>query len=586
MTGLRKERVEPLLTRFSVLCARDPAGRMTMSFRKIFPVGILASGLAACVTAPKPSTDSGVEKAIPIATIAQGSLSGSAQGGIATYKGIPFAKAPIGDLRWKAPVEHGGWNEVRDATRFGDSCVQIAASPTANSIYAEDPSPMSEDCLFLNIWAKEGARKAPVFVWIHGGALVSGSSKFGMYDGTRMAEEGVVFVSVNYRLGPLGYLAHPALSAESADGVSGNYGLLDQIAALRWVQKNIAAFGGDPERVTIAGESAGALSVMYLMASPAARGLFGRAVSQSGYMISSPELNRAAHGHVSAESQGLWLQEKLAAADLAAMRRIDGAQLTQQALAAGFLTWGTIDGKLIPEQTYETFRRGEQAPVPLLAGFNSGEIRTLRRLLPPEPESGAAYRSTIEASYGDFATRFLDLYPATDIEESMLATTRDALYGWTAERMVRDQTTIGQNAWLYLFDHGYPAADEAGLHAFHASEIPFTLGNTDKITPNWPQIPDTPSEREFADKLFSYWVSFTRGETLAPVGAPAWPAFGREGNVMVFTDRFTRRSGGMGPAFALQDELVCRRAADGSLSWHWNVGIASPENPGPQPSCR
>ena len=559
---------------------------MTVSFRRIFSIGILASGLAACVTAPKLSSDSGAEKAAPIATVAQGSLSGSAQGGIATYKGIPFAQAPVGDLRWKAPVKHDGWDGIRDATSFGDSCIQLAASPTANSIYAEDPSPMSEDCLFLNVWAKEDARKEPVFVWIHGGALISGSSKFGMYDGTRMAKEGVVFVSINYRLGPLGYLAHPELSAESPDGVSGNYGLLDQIAALRWVQENIGAFGGDPERVTIAGESAGALSVMYLMASPAARGLFDRAISQSGYMISSPELDRAVHGHAAAETQGRWLQEQLAAGDLAAMRRMDAEPLTQRALAAGYLTWGTIDGLIIPHQIYETFRRGKQAAVPLLAGFNSGEIRTLRRLLPPAPDSSDVYRATIEASYGDLATRFLDLYPATDIEESMLATTRDALYGWTAERMVRDQIAIGQDAWLYLFDHGYPATEEAGLHAFHASEIPFALGNTDKVTPNWPQIPDTPNERAFADKLFSYWVSFTRDGTLDPEGAPAWPAFGRDGHVMVFTDEFVRRSGGMGPAFALHDELVCRRAADGSISWHWNVGIASPKNPGPQSSCR
>ena len=511
--------------------------------------------------------------------MAQGELRGSVDGGVASYKGIPFAAPPVGDRRWRPPAKPSAWDGERDATGFGASCIQLPVSASANSIYAEDPAPMSEDCLFLNVWSREGSAKAPVFVWIHGGALVSGGSKFGMYDGAAMAREGVVVVSINYRLGPLGWLAHEELSAESADGISGNYGLLDQIAALEWVRDNIAAFGGDPDRVTIAGESAGALSVMYLMASPEAQGLFDRAISQSGYMISSPALDRAAHGHEPAHAQGAWLQEKLEAADLAEMRRMDAQDLTETALMSGFLTWGTIDGKVLPRQTYETFASGEQAAVPLLAGFNSGEIRSLRRLLPPAPASAGAYRTAIAASYGDLAARFLAQYPATDIDESMLAATRDALYGWTAERMMRDQRAIGQDGWLYLFDHGYPAADAAGLHAFHASEIPYVLGNTDRITDNWPQIPDTQAERAFADRMFRSWLAFAKGE------AP-WEGYGAQGNLMHITDDFAVRSGGLGEAFRLHDELVCRRFADGKISWHWNVGVASPPNPGPVASCR
>ncbi|GMM92154.1 carboxylesterase/lipase family protein [Qipengyuania sp. MTN3-11] len=547
---------------------------------------LAAASLAACAHSPVDPVLAPASSDAPVVRTSQGGLQGSRDGSVRSFKGIPFAQAPVGPLRWQAPRPHPGWSGTRQAVEFGASCVQPVVSTAANSVYADDPTPISEDCLFLNVWAPEDARDAPVFVWIHGGALVSGSSKFGMYDGARMAEQGIVFVSVNYRLGPLGYLAHPELSAESADGVSGNYGLLDQIAALRWVENNIAAFGGDPDQVTVAGESAGALSVMYLMTSPAARGLFDRAISQSGYMISSPALDETVHGHLSAENQGLWLQEKLGKADLAGLRAMDARQLTDTALGAGFLTWGTIDGKVIPRQTYESFRRGEQAPVPLLAGFNSGEIRTLRRLLPPPPDDAAAYRTAIEASYGDLAPRFLALYPPTDIDESMLATTRDALYGWTAERMVRDQHALGKDAWLYLYDHGYPSTDAAGLHAFHAAEIPFVLGNTDKVTPNWPAIPDTPAERRFADTLFSYWVSFARGGQPQAPGAPAWPAYGSEGKMMVLADGFDVRSGGIGPAFALQDEVVCRRSAQGATPWHWNVGIASPVNPAPIPSCR
>ena len=515
-----------------------------------------------------------------------GIVAGTLNDGIRSFKGIPYAQPPVGDLRWKPPEAPALWSGVRDAKEFGHSCIQLPANPTSNSIYADDPSPMSEDCLTLNIWSPSSAENAPVFVWIHGGALVSGSSKFSMYDGESLARKGIVFVSINYRLGPLGYLAHPALSAESDRGVSGNYGLLDQIAALRWVKENISAFGGDPERVTIAGESAGALSVMYLMASPDARGLFDQAISQSGYMISSPKLSDRANGHFSGEELGQWLQGKLGAPDLDAMRSMDGQELTQKAISSGYLTWGTIDGEILPRQTVESFNKNEQAPVPLLAGYNSGEIRSLRRLLPPAPATEADYRDAVRKNYGDLAELFLELYPADDIDESMLAATRDAMYGWTAERMVAGQEQLDRSSFLYLFDHGYPAANEAGLHAFHAAEIPYVLGNIDKITPVWPAIPDNPQERAFASSLLDYWASFAHtGQPQAP-GQEAWLSYGAERNIMVFAQSPAARRGGIGRAFDLQEKIVCRRLADGTISWHWNVGIASPENPGPDAQCR
>lgn len=548
---------------------------------RVFAAALLLSG---CATTAERIPADGDSKLVVSAPA--GSVEGTINDGIRSFKGIPYASPPVGSLRWRPPAAPARWSGVRDATEFGDSCVQLRANPAANSIYADDTGPTSEDCLTLNIWGDPEANDAPVFVWIHGGALVSGSSRFSMYDGESLARKGIVFVSINYRLGPLGYLAHPALSAESERGISGNYGLLDQIAALRWIRENISAFGGDPDRVTIAGESAGALSVMYLMASPDARGLFSQAVSQSGYMISSPELSKGAHGHFSGEELGLWLQGKLGTPDLDAMRSMDAQELTDKAIGSGYLTWGTIDGEVLPLQTVETFNRNEQAPVPLLAGYNSGEIRSLRRLLSPPPETATAYRDAIRKSYGDLADLFLGLYPADDIDEGMLAATRDAMYGWTAERMVAGQEGMGQRSFLYLFDHGYPAADAAGLHAFHASEIPYVLGNVDRVPAGWPAIPADAKERAFASSLLDYWATFARDGVPMAAKGEAWPSYGKARNIMVFRDAPAPRSGGIGKAFDLQQQVVCRRLLDGGISWHWNVGIASPENPGPDPQCR
>src|SRR3984957_3345731 len=212
-----------------------------------------------------------------------GKLQGLNEEGLNVFKGIAYAQPPVGQLRWHAPVPLPRWEGVKSATEFGASCVQPIA-PTPN-LYTDDVKPMSEDCLSLNIWAPKNAKNAPVFFWIYGGALVGGSSREALYDGAKLAARGVVVVSINYRLGGLGWLAHPQLSAESPLGVSGNYGLLDQVEALRWVRRNVGSFGGDPSNVTIAGESAGALSVMYLMAAPAARGLFSKGIAESGYMI-------------------------------------------------------------------------------------------------------------------------------------------------------------------------------------------------------------------------------------------------------------------------------------------------------------
>jgi len=231
-----------------------------------------------------------------------GRMEGVLEGKVEVFKGIPFALPPVGPARWKPPRPMPRWAGVKKATDFQPACWQ--PKPRLSNIYTRDPMPMSEACLTLNIWSPSGVRKAPVFFWIYGGALVGGANREPTYNGIRFADQGIVVVSINYRLGVLGWLAHPELSAESPLGVSGNYGLLDQIGALQWVQRNIRAFGGDPSNVTIAGESAGALSVMYLMAASAARDLFSKAIAESAYMIAVPELKQRSFGLPSAEESG------------------------------------------------------------------------------------------------------------------------------------------------------------------------------------------------------------------------------------------------------------------------------------------
>jgi len=520
----------------------------------------------------------------PVVRAPAGSVRGEAADGVNIFRGIPYARPPVGELRWRPPLQHPRWRDVRDATAFGPACVQPTARGT--SIYAGELGPMSEDCLSLNIWAPANAHNAPVMVWIHGGSLVTGAGSEAMYDGARLARQGIIVVSINYRLGVLGYMAHPALSAESRRNISGNYGLLDQIEALRWVQRNISAFGGDARSVTIAGESAGALSVMYLMAAPDARGLFHRAIAQSAYMITMPVLRNSPYADLPAsEPVGVWLGTQLGANDLPALRSMDAEAITNAAVRAGYFPLGTIDGRTLRRQLVDVFDRGEQAPVAILAGFNEGEIRSLRFLLPPPPADGDAYTSEIRARYGDLADAFLARYPASNVGESMLATTRDAMYGWTSERLVAKQSAAGAPSYLYYFDHGYPAADEAGLHAFHAAEIPYVFGTNTSTPPRWPAVPNTPEEARFTDAMMSYWATFVRGGAPSAPGQPTWSPYGAERAYMAFEDAPRMRANVSNGAYEIHEAVVCRRRAQGSVAWNWNVGVISPPLPADAPEC-
>ena len=541
--------------------------------RRLLAVGLAAASLA--VSAPA-FAQSG-----PTVDAPSGVAVGQAQGDLRVFKGLPYAQPPVGSLRWTAPKALPRWSGARDAGQFGPACWQPKSK---GNIYVDPPAAMSEDCLSLNIWSPKTAKKLPVLLWIHGGSLVGGASSESLFDGSRLAERGLVVVSINYRLGVFGYMAHPGLSAESPEGLSGNYGLLDQIQALHWVRDNIEAYGGDPSNVTIAGESAGGLSVMYLMASPKAQGLFSKAIAESAYMISGPALKEAAFGFPAAEQVGAYLGDKLNAPDVASLRALPPQALMDGAAANGFLPLGVVDGKVLPRQLVDAFDRGEQAHVPILAGFNSGEIRSLRMLLPPAPANPVDYAARIRAGYGDLADAFLKLYPPGSIDESMLATTRDAMYGWTAERLAVKQTAVGQPAYLYEFDHVIPRADAQGLHGFHGSEIPYVFGTLDRVPAFWPRSPKTPEEAKLSEQMTAYWASFAQTGRPQAAGAVTWPRWGASEAFMAFQDRPRIGVRPLGGAYALQEEVVCRRKAH-NIAWHWNVGVIAPPLPPKTPGC-
>jgi para-nitrobenzyl esterase len=523
----------------------------------------------------------------PVVHTVQGDISGLALpgGDVTVFRGLRYAQPPTGALRWKPPIAPSDWTGVRAAVEFGPACIQPL--PTTPTLYTDNPARMSEDCLFLNIWQPAHVAHAPVMVWIHGGSLRSGNLASGLYDGSQLARKGVIVVTLNYRLGPLGYFAYPGLTVESPHHSSGNYGLLDQIEALRWVRDNIDRFGGDPGNITLFGESAGALSTIELMASPLARGLFHKVIVQSGYMVSNMELQRTSFGQPTAEAFGQYFAQQLGASGLRALRLMDAATLVQRAYAAGYDPQATIDGWVLPRQIVETFDRGEQARVPMIVGFNGGEVRSLRGIfIPPLPKSAAEYESMVRKIYGDLADRYLQLYPGAHIEESALAAGRDAFYGWSAQRLARKQTQLGMPAYLYYFEHQYPA--EAALHveAFHASELPYEFGLVVSRTgfpPNWPRMPDDARERALSDAFMSYVTSFARsGQPEAP-GEPAWKPFAEGEAFLDIQDTPQLATHILPGTYELHEEVIARRRAAGTQNWYINVGLASPVVPAAPP---
>jgi len=497
--------------------------------------GLRAALLLGCllaIVAPTHAAPKATAQAAPHARVAQGALAGTMDRGARAFLGIPYAQPPVGEQRWRAPIPPKPWRGTRDATRFGPGCMQPPPDPFGawTVEYMAGPD-MSEDCLTLNVWAPASGTALPVLVWIHGGAFMGGSGAIPIYNGASLAQHGAVVVTINYRLGIFGFMAHPALSAESPRHVSGNYGVLDAIEALRWVQANIARFGGDPARVTIAGQSAGAAMVNDLVVSPDAKGLFARGIAESGSGMGIAMLSLAV-----AERQGESIQQAAGLASLAALRALPAA--SAQALkvppppgAAGDnlrLPFGPVlDGVVQPVDA----GRGDVAvasPVPLLTGYNADEDRSMFAAA----VGAQAFEAKVRTRYGASAGRLLALYPHADdaqADDSDRLLARDRyMVSLTLWSLARTQAS-GQPVHGYFFDHVLPGPDAAKFRSFHTAEVPYVFGVLEG-----PGRQFGPQDEAVSDVMQGYWLQFMRsgdpnGGTAGgmPGGAPLpqWPRF-------------------------------------------------------------
>jgi len=488
---------------------------------------------------------SGVVGAAPVElTTPQGVLMGETapeSADIAVFKHIPYALPPVGERRWRHAEAAPAWTGARLATQFSPGCLQPGYPE--GSFYARPAVPTSEDCLYLNVWtplhavippaqpdpdvgnvpqdsatatntdaeAVERAR-LPVMVWIHGGGLTRGSGANPVYDGANLASKGVVLVTINYRLGVFGYMAHPEASAESPFGVSGNYATSDQVAALKWVQDNIAAFGGDPDNVTIFGESAGSWSVHHMLASPRAKGLFHRAIGQSGARFGAmPVLKGDAS---SAHAQGIKLQTGLGVSS-PDLRQLDGPTILGAGQRMRF--GGVVDGVFFPEQLHRMFAQHRYNVVPLLVGYNADEGTTLGGLN-SAPKTPKAYKAGIQERYGDNAKAILAAYPAQSPVQSSLALLRDMSFGHGMHAWARFNAQKQRDTYFYYFTHK-PYGDPLG--AFHAAEIAYVFENV----PSSESPEMSVANQRLAQQMSDYWVAFARTGKPDVEGAPVWPRY-------------------------------------------------------------
>jgi para-nitrobenzyl esterase len=438
--------------------------------------------------------------------------------GLSVYKGLPFAAPPVGALRWRDPQPATPWKGVRDARSFAPACMQ-----TSVSMPGETPPPISEDCLYLNVWtpARRADARLPVMVWIHGGGFTSGSAAMPLYWGDRLAKRGVIVVTVAYRLGALGFLAHPELTRESRRNSSGDYGLMDQIAALKWVKRNIAAFGGDPSRVTILGQSAGAASVSLLMASPEAKGLFRRAVGESGGAFEPVEL---APGwlQANAEKAGEAYAASLGAKSIAELRALPTARLFNA--QADTVDHPVIDHYVLPEPPYQVFAEGRQNDVPVLIGSNAEEARALVDL---STVRAATYLDDIRRKWGPLPEPLLAAYPHATDDEARQARAhfeRDLRFGWDMWAWARLQAQTGKNKVFYYHFTRSPPFPQGSVYAgwgpSHYAELWYVFDHLDQEPWAW-----SAADRKLADLMATYWTNFAKAGDPNGAGLPAWPDF-------------------------------------------------------------
>jgi para-nitrobenzyl esterase len=473
-----------------------------------------------------------------------GVIQGTVEEGLAVYRGIPYAAPPVGDLRWRAPQPAAKWQGVRMAEQFGAPCIQ------SNKAIENNPIKHSEDCLYLNVWtpARSATDRLPVMFWIHGGGFTAGATLERLYHGEQLAKKGVVMVTIGYRLGVMGFLAHPGLGAEHPRRVSGNYGVLDMIAGLQWVQRNIAAFGGDPARVTIFGESAGGAAISILCGSPLARGLFHRAISQSGGFF-APPIGSSAGGPMAgrlladAEKAGAAWAATLGAATIADLRRLPAEKLLAASTPAGRgaaapppppagtvvtsppaarpSTSPVVDGWVIVDDYYRLYEAGRYNDTPILVGYNSDEGASIGT-----PQSPESYIEGVRQRYGPFADKLLALYPSGEgkVAKTARDLSRDVSFGWATWTWARLQTRTGKSkAFLYYFDQhpDYPAdSPRFGWGAPHAAEVPFVFQHLDLR-----QAERTPEDKGLSDTIVAYWINFATHGDPNGSGLPDWPVF-------------------------------------------------------------
>jgi para-nitrobenzyl esterase len=444
-----------------------------------------------------------------------GLLQGTSEDGLMVYKGIPFAAPPVGELRWKAPQPAAKWEGVKLADKFAPGPIQ-GGNP---------PSGKSEDCLYLNVWtpAKSANEKVPVLVWIYGGGFGAGATSETVYSGEKLAKKGVVLVSIAYRVGQLGFFAHPELSKESPNHVSGNYGLLDMVAGLQWIKKNIAAFGGDPNKVTIFGESAGGIAVSMLCASPLAKGLFSGAISQSGgsFGPSRPKTFPGENQKLlkDAEVDGEAYVKSAGVTSIAELRKINADKLPG---GRGIgMSWPIIDGYVIPDDQHRLYEAGKFNDTPILVGYNSDEGASFSREKKPEE-----YIANVKARYGKFADALIKAYPAGDstVPKTARDLSRDAAFGWHTWSWARLQAKTGKSkAFLYYFDQHPDYPKESPRYGFgspHGQDVAYVFQHLDTSNPQ-----TTKTDIEISDAMGTYWTNFAKYGDPNGSGVPKWPAF-------------------------------------------------------------
>ena len=448
---------------------------------------------------------------------------------IKIFKGIPFAEPPVGDLRWKAPQPVKPWKGIRKCTTFGASPMQNNPTPFLcwSEEYLIPKKPISEDCLYLNVWtgAKLSKEKRPVLVYIYGGAFITGGSACPIYDGEAMAQKGIVFISFNYRLGKFGFMAHPELSEEAKIKSSGNYALLDMIAALRWVKMNISAFGGDSENVTIAGQSAGAVAINYLITSPLTKGLFHKVIAESGARFYSAQINENSFLLKNAEKEGINFAKSLNCNTVAEMR----AESAEEILKAtnGFSS-PIIDGYVIIENAFNIYKKGKQYDVPILLGWNKDDLEG-------GPITKTEFKGNLQSRFGELSEEFLKEYPANTDEEaaqSLAYMIRDEYFGFEAYTWAKMQTETGKsNVFIYNFNRDLPG-NSAGrdFGAFHSGEIPYAYNNLHILNRPWAE-----TDHKIANMMSDYWVNFAKTGNPNGAGLSQWDAYDSVNEkVMVF----------------------------------------------------